>query len=353
MREVQPFFSPISSVAPSGVDMVFSHEFDQIREARREDDPTLEQGAWVTEIKLADWPQVLSLTQKILLEQSKDLRVAGWWCEANTRINGLDGLAQGLQLTAGLCSRYWDSLHPEPDGGDMEERIGSLEWLISNAVQWLRTIPVAQSREGSLSLLDLEMLHAAAGEGSTQSLTQAEVDTIRRNTPIEFYSKLVQSLSVCWIGVESLKEVVDAKLGVEGPAFSALLEQLERLEHTAQRYAREAGVIGMNTAKESGAQVQPLGSESGAVSRLRDDSLGGASGINVSIASREQAIEQLRRVAEFFRQTEPHSPVTYLAEKAARWGEMPLHVWLQRVIKDDSTLMQLQELLDVQQVSND
>jgi type VI secretion system protein ImpA len=41
--------------------------------------------------------------------------------------------------------------------------------------------------------------------------------------------------------------------------------------------------------------------------------------------------------------------VAYLAEKAARWGEMPLHVWLRRVIKDEAMLNQLEEMLDVDQ----
>ncbi|MGT2434431.1 hypothetical protein ACU4HD_47795 [Cupriavidus basilensis] len=38
-------------------------------------------------------------------------------------------------------------------------------------------------------------------------------------------------------------------------------------------------------------------------------------------------MNQLRDVAEFFRQTEPHSPVAYLAARAAKWGDMPLHAW--------------------------
>ena len=42
-----------------------------------------------------------------------------------------------------------------------------------------------------------------------------------------------------------------------------------------------------------------------------------------------------------------------MAEKAARWGEMPLHEWLKRVIKDDSTLAQVEELLDVDQERHD
>ena len=45
---------------------------------------------------------------------------------------------------------------------------------------------------------------------------------------------------------------------------------------------------------------------------------------------------------EFFRRTEPHSPVAYLADKAASWGEMPLHVWLKRVIKDETILSQVE-----------
>ncbi|MCA1246193.1 type VI secretion system protein TssA, partial [Massilia sp. MS-15] len=64
--------------------------------------------------------------------------------------------------------------------------------------------------------------------------------------------------------------------------------------------------------------------------------------------SREQALAQLRGVAEFFRRTEPHSPVAYLAEKAARWGEQPLHAWLRSVIKDDTSLARLEELLGIE-----
>jgi len=52
-------------------------------------------------------------------------------------------------------------------------------------------------------------------------------------------------------------------------------------------------------------------------------------------------------VAEFFRRTEPHSPVAYLADKAAHWGEQPLHVWLRSVIKDEASFAHIEELLGV------
>ncbi|MCY1535260.1 type VI secretion-associated protein, ImpA family [compost metagenome] len=66
------------------------------------------------------------------------------------------------------------------------------------------------------------------------------------------------------------------------------------------------------------------------------------------LQTRDQALAQLREVAEFFRRTEPHSPVAYLADKAASWGEMSLHLWLRTVLKNDETLSGLEELLGVQ-----
>jgi type VI secretion system protein ImpA len=41
------------------------------------------------------------------------------------------------------------------------------------------------------------------------------------------------------------------------------------------------------------------------------------------------------------------TPVALLAERAANWAEMPLEHWLEAVIKDQSTLGQLRELLDI------
>jgi type VI secretion system protein ImpA len=65
------------------------------------------------------------------------------------------------------------------------------------------------------------------------------------------------------------------------------------------------------------------------------------------LQSRAQALAQLRAVADYFRRTEPHSPVAYLADKAAHWGEQPLHVWLRSVVKDDAAFAHIEELLGV------
>ncbi len=68
---------------------------------------------------------------------------------------------------------------------------------------------------------------------------------------------------------------------------------------------------------------------------------------------RRQALAQLRVVADFFRRTEPHSPVAYLADKAASWGDMPLHVWLRAVIKDPAAIASVEELLGAQAAASE
>jgi type VI secretion system protein ImpA len=123
----------------------------------------------------------------------------------------------------------------------------------------------------------------------------------------------------CLAALIELERVVGLRLGAEGPGFSAARTALESLLPAQHQ------------------QQQPPPQEA----RPAIDSAPGA------LQSREQALAQLRAVAAFFRRTEPHSPVAYLADKAALWGEQPLHVWLRGVVKDDAVCLQLEEMLGV------
>lgn len=336
MLELDPLLSPISDAQPSGEDLSFSLEYDAIQEARRADDPSLEQGEWVTEIKSADWPAVAKQSSQLLQQRSKDLRLAVWWAEAQTRIHGFNGLASGYRLVAGLCERFWDDVHPQVEDGDLEQRIGNLDWLIGHSARWLRELPLTRAPQGSFSLADFEAARARRGEDGEEPSLET-VERARRDTPHEFYLRLTEALPDCAEALSELERMVDARLGQDGPSFTALRDQLGHLRDVANRFAREAGVLiegdevaGIDDAPSEAASTGPA-----------------MAAPNGAIPTRKEAIAQLRRVAEFFRRTEPHSPVAYLAEKAARWGEMPLHVWLKRVIKDGDTLSQMEEMLDV------
>jgi type VI secretion system protein ImpA len=57
--------------------------------------------------------------------------------------------------------------------------------------------------------------------------------------------------------------------------------------------------------------------------------------------------------AEFFQKTEPHSPISYIVQRAVKWGNMPLESWLQDVIKDETVLFNLRQTLGFNTNSTD
>lgn len=69
---------------------------------------------------------------------------------------------------------------------------------------------------------------------------------------------------------------------------------------------------------------------------------------STGIGSREEALGLLTAVARYFHETEPHSPVAPLVERAIKWGRMELVDWLKDVLKDESSaLNRLHETLGI------
>src|SRR5690606_31464912 len=211
------------------------------------DDPTLEQGEWVTGIKYADWAAAERMCSGLLQSRTKDLRLAAWFTEAQARTNGFAGVALGLRVVAGLCDRYWEELHPRADGDDAQERAGNVGWLLANALQWLRALPITHSAHGHFGLGDFEAAHARNGSGESAGdegqPTLDVVEAARRDTPHEFYVRLLETLPDCAAALGELQLAVDARLGSDGPSFTAARDQLEHLHGTVRRFARDAGVL--------------------------------------------------------------------------------------------------------------
>jgi len=68
--------------------------------------------------------------------------------------------------------------------------------------------------------------------------------------------------------------------------------------------------------------------------------------------NRQHALQVLQEISDYFEKNEPHSPVSYLLRKTIRWSQLPLHEWLDQVIKNDNPLEAIHELLGVQNKIN-
>ena len=382
MTVINDLLQPISEASPTGEDLVFSAEFDIIREARRQDDPHLDQGEWVIDRKEADWPLVQRLTTELLMSRSKDLRLAGWLTEAWAKLRGFEGLRDGLRITEGLCRTYWHTVHPMADDGDLALRVGNLSWLLDRSRQLMRELPLTQSEGGRYGAAMWDSASQLANAvrrnpGNANELTQGKLtldqfDAARRDTPPAFYSSLEINLDECAQALAALEQTVNAALGDEGPAFSGARDGLSAVTELARRFAREAGLVPRSDAQREAAattsgldgmgSVQLGGGAANAARTERveptvvlpaPETAAGAAAVMpapavpAGLQTRDQALAQLREVADFFSRTEPHSPVAYLADKAASWGEMSLHLWLRTVLKNEETLAGVEELLGV------
>ena len=347
MFDAKKLLLPIHGEQIFGEDLSFSREIDTIVEARRFEDPSLDQGEWITEIKTANWPLVIEKCTDLVANKSKDLRLAVWLTEAAAKVDHFAGLAQGYQLIAGLCDEFWDGLYPLADDGDQEQRIGNLYWVLTRSISLVNEMPVTEGRGTSYSLLDFDAARARAAnaeklanEGIRPEAGPklADLESARRKSSKAFHAKLLGDTQQCLASLLQLEKAVDARLGVDGPGFSAVREALEGALQQISRFAQESGVQTNNAQPETAAD-DFLAAMPGATEHIVSNNSGDI------LQNRTQALAQLRSVADFFRRTEPHSPVAYLADKAAHWGEMSLHTWLSTVIKDPGSLAHVEELL--------
>jgi type VI secretion system protein ImpA len=337
---------PISAAQPCGADLSFSSELDAIALARRFDDPSLDQGEWVTELKEADWDFVATRCAALLAEKSKDLRLAGWLAEAGAKNGQLRGLGQGYRLLAGLCDQFWDSgLYPQSEGTDHEQRIGNLSWILGRSPALVREMALTEGRDTAFSTVDFEFARKQAGsskpeDGARAGVKLADMEAARLNNSPEFCAGFAADARFCMDALIALEQAADARLGADSPGFSAAKDAVQTMLR-----AMPPALGAVNGANDAGGASGAIGSEAPGPA----DGAAPAHPVPTGpIQTRAQALTQLRLVAQFFRRTEPHSPISYFADKAADAGEQSLHAWLRSVVKDPGSLAHIEELLGVQ-----
>lgn len=350
---------PIPGDDICGTDVSFSATFDEIRESRRQDDASLAQGEWETDLKTAHWPRVKELCEDILSNQSKDMQVAAWYTEAMTRLKGFEGLTLGLQVMDSLVNDFWEFCYPSYDPDDLEERAGKIEWLNSQMPIVIREIPLTDRGSGAYSWIkweesrridNLALKDTAARD---QALANGKISGEQFDKAVQasgraYYEKLHACIEQAVVAASALAQRVDERFGFDAPSLKELVQAVRSCDELVgkllERFGGSAPRMDPGAAGETGESRIESG-----VNRL---TFGGATHVGVGlVVNRSDAVRALREVAAYFRHNEPHSPVALLAERAANWAEMPLEKWLASVIKDQSTLTQLRELLDVKEAS--
>lgn len=357
---IEALLAPIPGENTAGENLQYTGAHDEIREARRADE-NFEQGDWKRDLKVADWHQVLSLATEALTGKTKDLQISAWLAEAIVKLHGLAGLRDGLRLMRRLHEEFWDNLYPEIDEDDFDARANALSWMDRQTAIAIKdaqitspaTGPVFTYRQyeeskqfeipedtGALNeeqrarVEEMKARIAEEGKLTSEDWTKSKTATRRA-----YFEELNALIDECWSEYQSLDRVIDEKFGRQTPGLGDLRKTLDGIRSLIGNIVKEKRVSEPYPGETE---------EARAVSANASDDTRSAYGQSAtagSIKARQDAFKRLVEVADYFRMTEPHSPVAYLVERAIKWGQMPLEIWLEDVIKDGLVLGQLRETL--------
>jgi type VI secretion system protein ImpA len=295
----------------------------------------------------AGWKPVLELAAKITTEESKDLQIVSWWIESLLRIHGFPGVRDGFRLARELVEDFWEVLYPLPDEDGIATRVvplAGLNGVDSDGVliNPLLNLPItAAGTMRGMSLVDfqqandLERIQDPSKRAQRIERGAITLETFQKaaaETNTEFFTNLLEDVAGCMDEFDRLCAVLDEKCGngpdgySQAPPSSSIRNTLLAIREQVEHFVRGRGAGNGKPGELAGPVTQATH-----VSSVADRG---------ATATREDAFRALAQVADFFRRTEPQSPVPYLLDQAIRWGKMPLADLLNELLPADSIPVQ-------------
>ncbi len=313
--------APLDAASPAGVSLRDDAVYTTIKEARREDDASLEQGVWEHDLKKANWDRVAETALSALHSQSKDLQLAVWLLEAHLHRFAFAAVAPCMALIAELCARFWESMYPQMINGDRDYRTNLIAWVNDKLQPTLRLLPITarQDTESDFCWADwamakrresIRVAHPDA-EVVEPGVTTEQLERAILHTPDSFFLRLADELEQGIAATERLVTVIDEYCEQDAPSLSGFRGVLDEIHDMVCAQLDQRGLFPLSS--PSANDEAPDDNEE---SPLPHSVAAGTAGIR----DRLEAYGRLRHIAEFLAADDPHSPVPYLLMKAVEWG---------------------------------
>lgn len=298
--ELESLLSPLSGDAPCGADLEYDPVFLALQEAAT-GKPEQQYGDTLIPAQEPDWSAVHEQAWQ-LAKRTRDLRVAVWLARSGAHVEGLPGAVRGLRLVHGLVERHWEHVHPQLDASDNNDptaRMNALSPLVHNGAGLadLRAASLTGKR-GSLTVRDIELAlgHAEPFPGEAVPTEDGVLQGV--SAAFAEAPALAQRMQDGLDAVQGLAKVLEQRLE---PSQSPELAPLKKLMQRVAEAARKARGEAVDEAP--GSAAAPMAA------------LARNTGV---IASREDAIRALDRVAEWIERNEPSNPAPLFIRRSQR-----------------------------------
>lgn len=281
------------------------------------------------------WRKVAELAPDILQNQAKDLEIASWLTESLVRRYGFQGLRDGFKLIHGLIEQYWDNLYPMPDEDGIETRVAALTGLNGEGAEGvliapIRNVDITEGHEPGpftywqyQQVMDLEKIadpDARMEKASKLGYGNDDIANAVTHSTESFYINLRDDINEAINTYRQVSALLDEHCGSsDAPPTSNIINILQECLGAINHIAKHKFPI---------EEVVDEDSEDGT-----EKSGGGTSG---PVKNRDDAFRKLIEISEFFRKTEPHSPISYMLQRTVKWGSMPLGDLIRELIPDSS-----------------
>ena len=297
-----------------------------------------------------DWKAVVTASTKALTEATKDLELAAYMIEALCRTHGFAGLRDGFKLARGLVEQFWDGLYPTPDEEGVVTRVAPLTGLNGDDSEGTLIAPIYRiaitdsSNLGRLTysnylqaattnkIIDPKLKEKRIAAGAMNSeLIQKAVD----DTPAAFYRATADDLTAALDEYAKLGQALDAKAGPDAPPTSAVRVALENVLAAIKDVAKAKLAVTQTAAapaeKKEGEAADGKAAANGKPHAGEDE------GEKLpTLRNREDALNAILKLADYFRRNEPHSMVPFALEQAVRWARMSIPELMLELIPEET-----------------
>lgn len=338
--DVDALLEPIAGAEPAGRDLRRAGEdaalYYRLKEARfgarareRQADAEADGAAQPPE-----WRTLFDGAHLLLREQTKDIEIATWLIEATLRLRGFAGLRFGLLVLDGLIARYWAELH-SVDLETVSDKVAPITGLNGleaegALIQPIRLTPLASGGEESAGLWLWQQAARGGAESRAAKLVAASIKATSRDR----FAEVSRELHGAWIAFNQLSARLDQVCGADAPPLSTLRTVLEE---TMDALRQMSGI-------DPAAEVAELARQAADAAQPAVEAAAAAPAAAVAVAvrdphaleTRDDALRELGRIALFFREREPHSPISYALETLIRRARLPLADLLRELIPDEA-----------------
>jgi type VI secretion system protein ImpA len=315
----------------------------------------------LNENNINSWKRLSDQLCETFQKQTKDIELLSWLMVSQLYLDDtLIGFKNTLDLLNTLLTEHFDELNPvipeasikaQDEAGKLRESLDFKMAAFSQMVgvgenDSILYAPMSQVRLlGNVSYFTYQ---SAEMKGECPKLREDLKKDVSANA--DKYKTTIETLKQCKTLCNDIYVLLGSKCqpsGIQTPNFMFIINHLDRIlksvgfltgfsiedkkEQTAEEPVQDNNAS--SPAEPQTAAVQTVAVQTAGVV---NNSLSFELLSKNSEVTREQVFEELANIAKYFRSTEPHSPVSYLIEKAIRWGHLSLPELLNELISDQA-----------------